>query len=116
MKFTESPSQARLHEGDSRPLVTGMPGPAERDALFHVTMPLAWRGADRWFLDIEEAARFVSLSVSTLQNLVRDGKFPPPRQLAPRRVAWSLYELIAWCQSRPVSMLPPPPNTGRTRR
>ena len=32
-----------------------------------------------------------------------------------RRVAYLLSEVEAWCASRPVSQLPPPPNTGRRK-
>ncbi|UKI11834.1 hypothetical protein ACLUPT_11990 [Variovorax sp. SCN45] len=32
--------------------------------------------------------------------------------LSGRRVAWLVREVEAWAESRPVSNLPPPPNTG----
>jgi prophage regulatory protein len=72
----------------------------------------SWLSAGYAFLDIHATARFVSLSVSTVQDLVRRGEFPAPRQIAQRRVAWLLRELIEWCESRPRSALPPPTGTG----
>lgn len=64
------------------------------------------------FLDLPAVAEVVALSVSTVQELVRQGQFPPPRQLSGRRVGWLVRELEAWAESRPVSQLLPPPNTG----
>lgn len=64
------------------------------------------------FLDLETVAQTVALSVSTVQELVRQGRFPPPRQISSRRVAWLMREVEEWAESLPVSQLPPPPNTG----
>jgi len=61
----------------------------------------------------EDAAGFLGLSVSTLENLVRQGDFPKPRQLAGRRVGFLVRELEEWLESRPVSNQLPPPNTSR---
>lgn len=59
-----------------------------------------------------EACKFVGIGESTLQKLVREGKFPKPRVLSGRCVGYVLRELEAWVESRPVSNLLPPPNTG----
>lgn len=64
------------------------------------------------FLDLQTLADVLALSVSTTQDLVRKGQFPQPRQLSGRRVGWLLREVQEWAEARPVSMLPPPPNTG----
>lgn len=64
------------------------------------------------FLDLPAVAEVVALSISTVQELVRQGQFPAPRQLSGRRVGWLVRELEAWAESRPVSNLLPPPNTG----
>jgi prophage regulatory protein len=64
------------------------------------------------YLDIASVAGAVSLSVSTVEKLVREEAFPAPRMLSGRRVAWLLSEVEAWCEQRPVSNLPPPHNAG----
>jgi prophage regulatory protein len=64
------------------------------------------------YLDMPGACIFVALSESTLQKMVREDDFPKPRQLSGRRVGWLVRELEAWAESRPVSDLPPPANTG----
>jgi prophage regulatory protein len=67
------------------------------------------------YLDLASVAKVVSLSVSTIEKLVREGAFPAPRLLSGRRVAWLLSEVEAWCEQRPVSNLPPPHNAGRRK-
>ena len=68
------------------------------------------------FYDKAGAARAVSLSVSTLEKLVRLGRFPKPRQISDFRVAWLRSDIVEWAQALPPSSLPPPPNTGRKKR
>ena len=63
-------------------------------------------------LEKEQAAQFVSLSVSTLEKLLREGQFPRRRLLAGRRTGYLVRELEEWLESRPVSDQLPPPNTG----
>ena len=67
------------------------------------------------YLNREETAKFVGLSDTTMEQLVRVGEFPKPRQLSAKRVGWLVSELQAWADSRPVSDLPPPRNTGVRR-
>lgn len=67
-------------------------------------------------VDLEHAAAMVGLSESTWQALVREGKAPKPRQLSDRRVGWLVRELEEWSESRPVSDLPPPANTGAKKQ
>lgn len=64
------------------------------------------------FLGRGDAAMYCALSESTLEKGVREGTFPKPRLLSARRVGWLVSELDAWCESRSVSNLLPPPNTG----
>ncbi|WP_422085424.1 helix-turn-helix transcriptional regulator [Variovorax sp.] len=43
---------------------------------------------------------------------MREGAFPKPRVLSGRRVGWLLREVEEWAESRPVSALLPPKNSG----
>lgn len=65
------------------------------------------------YLELDAVAGAVALAASTVQRLVREGAFPKPRQLSGRRVAWLVREVEEWAEARPVSDLPPPPNTSR---
>lgn len=69
----------------------------------------------RYYLDLPGVAVAVSLSESTVQKLVRDGAFPKPRKISGNRVAWLVREVETWAEERPVSDLPPPPNTGASK-
>lgn len=64
------------------------------------------------YINLENTATMVALSITTVQTLVRKGEFPKPRQLSGGRVGWLVREVEAWAEARPVSELPPPPNTG----
>lgn len=64
------------------------------------------------YVDLPQLLELVPLGESTLQREQREGRFPKPRQLTDRRVAWLLSEVEEWALQRPVSDLPPPPNTG----
>lgn len=63
-------------------------------------------------MDRENAAAYCALSNTTMEKLVREKTFPAPRLLAGRRVGWLVRELNEWAESRPVSTLLPPRNTG----
>lgn len=52
------------------------------------------------------------MSKSTIEEEIRKGRFPKPRQLSRRRVGWLMNEIDAWLDGCPVSDLPPPPNCG----
>jgi prophage regulatory protein len=52
------------------------------------------------------------LSARTIEEEIRQGRFPKPRQASARRVVWLASEILAWMRGLPVSDLPPPPNTG----
>jgi prophage regulatory protein len=61
-------------------------------------------------IDIDQVAAYLSLSNSTIENLVRKGEFPAPRQLSSRRVAYLVKEVDEWLDTRPVSDQLPPEN------
>ncbi|MES2787659.1 MAG: AlpA family phage regulatory protein [Pseudomonadota bacterium] len=63
------------------------------------------------YVDLPTAAAITALSESSIQRAVREGDFPKPRLLGPRRVAWLHREVEEWAEARPVSELLPPENT-----
>ncbi|MTW11404.1 AlpA family phage regulatory protein [Pseudoduganella eburnea] len=67
---------------------------------------------NRLYVDLPEVASLLTLSTATIQKMVRQSEFPPPRKLSAQRVGWLVREVEAWAEERPVSDLPPPPNTG----
>lgn len=67
------------------------------------------------YVDLPTAAAVVSLSISGIEELVRQGSFPKPRLLSPRRTGYLLRELQDWAENRPISNLPPPENTNRKK-
>ncbi|MCW5299298.1 AlpA family phage regulatory protein [Herbaspirillum lusitanum] len=66
----------------------------------------------KFFLDMHELCIATTLSETTIQKLIREQQFPAPRHLGGRRVGWLVKEVLEWAENRPVSDLPPPPNTG----
>jgi prophage regulatory protein len=68
------------------------------------------------YLDLPTVAALVSLSPANIQKLVREDRFPRPRMLSGRRVAWLMREVEEWAESCPVSDLPPPHNTSHGNR
>lgn len=64
------------------------------------------------YIPMESLPSIVGLSKSTIEQEIRNGRFPKPRQLSGRRTGWLLRELEQWAESRPVSDLPPPPNAA----
>lgn len=68
------------------------------------------------FIDLETLIRITNLSESTLQREIREGRFPPPRKLSTGRSGWLYTEIELWANGRPVSDLPPPPNTGASKK
>lgn len=71
---------------------------------------------NRLYVDLPEVATLLSLSTATIQKLVRESAFPPPRKLSAQRVGWLMREVEAWAEARPISDLPPPQNTGHRNR
>lgn len=64
------------------------------------------------FVNLETAAQILAVSPSTVQALVRAGDLKKPRQISGGRVGYLVRELEEFAESRGVSELPPPPNTG----
>jgi prophage regulatory protein len=62
--------------------------------------------------DREDLPRVTKLSLSTIEEEIRQGRFPKPRLLSARRCGWLERDLREWAENLPVSDLPPPPNTG----
>ncbi|WP_083783186.1 AlpA family phage regulatory protein [Oceanicaulis sp. HTCC2633] len=52
--------------------------------------------ATEQMLKIKEVTKLTSLSRSTIYALVDAGRFPRPRRLAARRVAWSREDVRQW--------------------
>lgn len=69
----------------------------------------------RLYVELFELPALITLGESTIQRLVREDKFPKPRELSGRRVGWLLREVEEWAEDRPVSQLLPPENTGHAR-
>lgn len=67
------------------------------------------------YLARPQAAAVLSVSESTLDQLVAERKAPAPRQISAGRVAWLTEELEAWARERPVSELLPPKGSGHGR-
>lgn len=64
------------------------------------------------YFEKSELPAATTLSETTIDEEIRQERFPKPRQLAGRRVGWLVEEVLEWARSRPVSDQPPPPNTG----
>jgi prophage regulatory protein len=78
----------------------------------HSDLPLALTPL---LASLEQTAAMLSISTSSLQRLVRAGKFPKPRLVSDRRVAWLVEEVQRFARQLPQADLLPPPNTGWTR-
>lgn len=78
----------------------------ERPAIVRIT-PL--------YLARPDAAAFLAISESTLDNLVARGDLPKPRKLSAGRTAWLVDDLEHWGRERPESDLLPPKNSGYGR-
>ncbi|MFL9918814.1 AlpA family phage regulatory protein [Paraburkholderia fungorum] len=67
------------------------------------------------YLDLRAVAQFISMSTASVQKMVRQDRFPKPRMLSGRRVAWLTREVEDWAEKRPVSDILPPENTGASK-
>lgn len=67
------------------------------------------------YLARSDAAAFLAISESLLDNLVARGEAPKPRKLSKGRTAWLVEELENWGRERPESDLLPPVNCGYGR-
>lgn len=64
------------------------------------------------YVRLDKLETLTTLSTATIQAMVARNEFPPPRELSARRVAWLYREVVEWAESRPISSILPPPNTG----
>lgn len=63
-------------------------------------------------IERDELPAIVKLKLRTIEEEMRQGRFPRPRKLSGRRVAWLASDVDAWMAALPESDIPPPPNTG----
>lgn len=54
-------------------------------------------------LRLPQVLAVTGLSRSTLYDWIKSGRFPRPKQLGPRAVAWSEADVLAWIESLPES-------------
>jgi predicted DNA-binding transcriptional regulator AlpA len=73
------------------------PKNVSRDDAQHESDP---HGLPHRLLNVQEAARFLGLSVSTLNKMRMTDSGPPYIQLTRRRVAYRLCDLEAWVAQR----------------
>jgi prophage regulatory protein len=64
------------------------------------------------YVGLDALELLTTLSTSTIQGMIARDEFPKPRELSKRRVAWLYREILEWAEMRPVSHIPPPPNTA----
>lgn len=50
-----------------------------------------------------EVERRTGLSRTTIYRLMDEGRFPRPRRIGARAVAWQQHEIDAWQASRPLT-------------
>lgn len=62
---------------------------------------------------IDTAVDITDLSKTTIWDLINNGDFPKPRKVSTRGSRWLVREIEEWAESRPISDILPPPNTGR---
>lgn len=67
------------------------------------------------YLNRQDAAAYLSISVSQLEAMSSRGEIPAPRQISSGRSGWLVSELQEWGLSRPPSALLPPKNSGYGR-
>ena len=67
------------------------------------------------FLDRAQAACYLSISTSMLEQIAAKDDGPRPRKLSSGRVGWLVEDLKAWGRARPVSDLLPPAGSGYGR-
>ncbi len=52
------------------------------------------------FVGYRQVSDAISVSRRTVERMVREGKFPPPVQLAPNRVGWDIEVVRSWLDER----------------
>ena len=54
-------------------------------------------------LRVKQVTSLVCVSRSTLYSWIDQGRFPRPKQIGPRAVAWSREAIEAWIETRPTA-------------
>lgn len=62
----------------------------------------------------EELPEVTKLSISTIEEEIRQGRFPKPRQLSPRKQGWLVEDIERWARAQEV-VEPPAPRQPRER-
>ena len=55
---------------------------------------------NRPFLTIKEVSEILGISVSTINRLIKNRKFPPKRKISPRRMVFMKYQIQEWIDNR----------------
>ena len=55
---------------------------------------------ERPFLTIKEVSKFLGISVSTINRLIKRGEFPSKKQLSPGRFAFMKVEIQEWIDEK----------------
>lgn len=54
-------------------------------------------------LRINKVSELIGLSRASIYKLISEGKFPKPKQLSVRAVAWDTHDLSVWIKALPVA-------------
>ena len=55
-------------------------------------------------ISIRRVVELTSLSKGSVRNLLKEGAFPRPVQLAKRRIGWREHEVLSWLEARPCGV------------
>ena len=58
---------------------------------------------NRPFLTMKEVSDLLGISISTINRLIKRGKFPPKVKLSPRRIVFMKREIDEWIQSKRIN-------------
>ena len=56
------------------------------------------------FFTIQEVSKFVGISISTINRLVKEGNFPPKVKITPRRIVFMKNEIDEWIKSKRINI------------
>ncbi len=55
---------------------------------------------NRPILTIKETSELIGISVSTINRLIKQGKFPQKRKLSTKRIGFLRYEIDQWIEGK----------------
>ena len=58
---------------------------------------------NRPFLTMKEVSDLLGISISTINRLIKRGKFPPKVKLSPRRMVFMKREIDEWIESKRIN-------------